>query len=247
LNQMNPLNPAAAKSLIRSLDYLLHLFFPDRCLFCRAFLSVTDGVPLCDTCRRTYAPVGRICPRCERFCTGAHSCTCSTASSPLKMLFALSLYDHKWRFMLHDLKYKKRRYLARPIGIWLAREITAYSYCKPQLIVPVPLHSFREKERGFNQSALIAGYVSHILGVPCRQLLVKRMSTVSQTTISRQKRHENVRGVFSCVESLPPGATVLLVDDIYSTGATMKEAASVLEKCGANVYGAVVSYNPRIA
>lgn len=244
---MNFLKSVSAKSLPRPVDYLLHLIFPDRCLFCRNFLFEKDGIPLCEICRLAYAPVGRICPRCERFCAKKPLCTCSTASSPLKMFFALSLYDQKWRFILHNLKYRKRRYLARSIGLLLAGEIVKHNYCEPQLIVPVPLHNIREKERGFNQSALIAGYVSHVLGVPCRQLLVKRMNTVSQTTISRQKRQENVRGVFSCIENLPPGTTVLLVDDIYSTGATMKEAASILEKSGANVYGAVVSYNPRIA
>lgn len=228
------------------IDFILHLLFPDRCLFCREILSSAGGQPLCSTCRLTFTPAGRFCPGCERFYRAEDSCNCHHASSPLQSLYALSRYDHRWRFLLHDLKYRGRRSLARSFGVWLAQEIIRHEYCVPQVVVPVPLHRRREEERGFNQSALIAGYIARTLGIPCRQLLVKNKETISQTTISRRERHENVRGAFSCVSAPAQGSVVLLVDDIYSTGATMREAAAALQESGAKIYGAVVSYNPRI-
>ena len=231
---------------VRPIDFLLHLLFPDRCLFCRDLLPLSDGLPLCSSCRVKFTPAGRICPCCERFFRGEGSCTCHPVPTPLRSLYALSRYDQQWRLLLHDLKYRKRRSLARPFGVWLAREIVLQKYCVPQLVVPVPLHRHREQERGFNQSALIAGHTARALGIPCRQLLTKNKDTVSQTTISRRERRENVCGAFSCLSPPPQGSVVLLIDDIYSTGATMKEAAAVLQSSGAKVYGAVVSYNPRI-
>lgn len=224
---------------------ILHLLFPDRCLFCRDILAYAGGQPLCSTCSLTFTPAGRFCPGCERFYRAEESCNCEHASSPLQSLYALSRYDHRWRFLLHDLKYRRRRYLARSLGVWLAQEIIRHEYCFPRVVVPVPLHRRREEERGFNQSALIAGYIARTLGIPCRQLLVKNKETISQTTISRRERYENVRGAFSCASAPEKGSVILLVDDIYSTGATMKEAAAVLHERGTKVYGAVVSYNPR--
>lgn len=235
------------KIKISSLERLFRLLYPDRCLLCRQLLSFTEELPLCGKCRVYYHPAGQVCPQCERLYLGGSECTCSSASISLQRLFAIAFYDRKWRLIIHNLKYRKCRSLARQLGLLLAMEIISRNYCVPQLIVPIPLHSEREGERGFNQSALIAGYASRFLGVPCRNMLVKMKDTVSQTTISREQRYKNISGVFSCNDILAKGATVLLIDDIYSTGATMKEAARVLVNCGATVYGAVVAYNPRIA
>ena len=235
------------KILPALIDSVLHLLFPDRCLFCRDILPLPDSLPLCSDCRTKHAPSGRICPGCERLWQGnSPTCGCQPNLKSLQSLYALSSYDQRWRQLLHDLKYRKRRSLGRPLGMWLAREIIAQNYCLPAVVVPVPLHRHKEKERGFNQSALIAEHAARFLKVPCRCLLTKNMDTISQTTISRRERYKNVSGVFSCTSALASGSVVLLVDDIYSTGATMKEAASVLQDNGALVYGAVISYNPRI-
>lgn len=233
------------RSPVRPLDYLLSLLFPDRCLFCLDIIPSPSRIPLCSNCRIKASPAGRICPQCERFYRGQDLCSCNTEGSPLHSLYALSSYDQQWRYLLHELKYRKRRSLARPFGVWLAREMIEHKYCVPQVVVPVPLHRHREKERGFNQSALIAGYTAKTMGIPCRQLLTKSIDTISQTTISRKERRENVKGAFSCALLPSHGSVILLIDDIYSTGATMKEAAAVLQHNGATVYGAVVSYNPR--
>lgn len=235
--------PKLAAGLI---DHLLHLLLPDRCLFCRSILPLLDGLPLCSSCRGAFTPAGRLCPCCERFYSRQDPCSCERTGLSLQSLFALSIYDQQWRFLLHDLKYRKRRYLARPFGVWLAREIMDQHYCVPQMVVPIPLYRLRENERGFNQSALIAKYTAKTLGIPCCQLLIKTKDNVSQTTISRSQRSINVSDVFGCASPPPNGTVVLLVDDIYSTGATMKEAAAVLQSRGAKVYGVVVSYNPRI-
>jgi ComF family protein len=228
------------------LDHLLHLLFPDRCLFCHSVLSAPGVMPLCPSCSIEFIPAGSLCPRCESFYSGDNLCPrCRRAAAPLQKLYALSRYDRQWRQLIHDLKYHGRRSLARPLGLWLGHELLKVNYCRPQIVVPLPLHRHREKERGFNQSLLVARYTAQVLQVPCRQVLQKNRETISQTKISRAERKINVAGAFSCAEHFSPGTVVLLIDDIYSTGATMREAASTLRQCGAKVCGAVIAYNPR--
>jgi len=235
---------------------LLEIMFPERCLFCRSLLPrsnspLVGGRPLCAACAKLYKPGGRICPYCGGFSRGEPSCDCLRGSlpkvmdkKPLRGLFTVSLYDQNWRRLIHDLKYRKRSAAARPLGNWLAGEIKRENYCCPEAVVPVPLHRQRELERGYNQSALLAVYIAKSLHLPYLELLVKEKPTVSQVPLSYRQRQENVHGSFKPNVKIKPGITVLLVDDVYSTGATMKEAASVLHACGVKVYGAVISYNP---
>ncbi len=230
----------------RWIDNLLHVFFPDRCLLCREVLPGAYGSPLCNSCLESYHPGGTLCPHCEGFYRGLAPCSCLTGNFPLHELFTLALYDQKWRRLIHDFKYKNRCSVARPLGKWLASEIVSQQYCFPDLVVPVPLHCRRENERGYNQSALLARYTAQALNVSCLHLLIKHRHTRTQTAISRLERFENVRGAFKSIKKLTPGGTVLLIDDVYSTGSTMKEAASILHDRGTRVYGAVIAYNPNL-
>ena len=226
------------------LESLLSVLFPGRCLFCRAILPFSRLEPFCPACRRHYRPGGRICPFCEGFFREQAPCSCRPDDSPLQGLFVIALYDQGWRRLIHDLKYRNRRSVFRPLGAWLAAEIVNSRYCRPDLVAPVPLHPRREKERGYNQGALLARHTARALGVPCRSLLAREKHTRSQTAISRLERQENVRGVFRALEADHGGATVLLIDDVYSTGSTMKEAAAALQASGAKVFGAALAYNP---
>jgi len=235
-----------AKAASGWFDSFMHVVFPERCLLCRAVLSSGNRRPLCTSCAKTFAPAGYICPVCEIILTGLGPCSCRAELPFLKSLFALSYYGDKWRFLLHNLKYYNRRSLARPLGRWLGLEIINSKIFRPDLIVPVPLHRRREKERGFNQSDLIANHTARAFRIRCQPLLKKTVDTVSQTTLSRRERFENIRGAFNCTVPSLQGKTVLLIDDIYSTGSTLNEAAKALHFSGAEVHGAVIAYNPSI-
>jgi len=226
------------------IDLAASYLFPRRCLFCREVLPASNRHPLCADCLQYYKPGGRICPRCEGFFREQAPCSCPVEQLPLRGLFVIALYDSRWRRLIHDLKYRNRKAVIAPLAAWLAGEITSRGYCSPGLVVPVPLHPAREKERGYNQAALLARHTARYLKAPFRNLLIKDKQTRSQTSISRRERQENVRGTFSCLPGNYTGMTVLLVDDVYSTGSTMKEAASTLGLSGAAVYGAALAYNP---
>ncbi len=226
-------------------DTLLSQLYPDRCLLCRAILPGMPQRPLCDSCLKAYTRTGQICFFCESYGPAKPNCRCIPKKYPLKGLLSLCFYEKSWRDLLHSLKYHGKRSLARPLGAWIGSEVRALEYCSPELVVPIPLHRNRERERGFNQSALLARSAAKELGVPCSYLLEKVKDTPSQTRVSRRVRRENIYRAFNCRKELEPGTAVLLIDDIYSTGSTMREAAEVLRGNGAIVYGAVVAYNRR--
>jgi ComF family protein len=226
-------------------DSLLSQIYPERCLLCRAALPGVPVRPLCDSCLKNHTQTGQICFFCESYGPAKPVCRCIPGKYPLKSLLSLCFYESHWRELLHSLKYRGKRSLARPLGAWIGSEVRALEYCSPDLVVPVPLHRNRERERGFNQSALLARSAAKELGIPCSALLEKIKDTQSQTRVSRRERRENIYRAFRCKKRLEPGTVVLLIDDIYSTGSTMREASEVLRKNGAKVYGAVVAYNRR--
>jgi len=237
--------PLPTKFRFALIENLLQLLFPDRCLLCRSLLSPASVRPLCSKCDSSSLPIGPLCTcNCNPERDHFQPCGCLKPGYPLRSLFALAHYEGRWRNLLHDFKYRGRRSLARPLGRWLAEELRRQCYCRPQIIVPVPLHRNRERDRGFNQSALLARQVAQELQIPCSGLLIRSRETESQTKISRRERLLNVRGAFLCQAKIEPGTTVLLIDDIFSTGATMSEAAKCLQLSGALVYGAVVAFNP---
>ncbi len=240
-------NLGAPKTPPRWLDSFMQIIFPERCLFCRAVLPSCEGRPVCCSCGTGFTPAGSICPSCESLIPpGEGPCSCCPALPYLQSLFALSFYEGQWRFLLQNLKYHGRRSLARPLGRWLGLEISERHFCRPDLVVPVPLYRSREKERGFNQSSLIALYTARVLEIQCLPVLFKTIDTASQATLSRTERFENIRSAFSSSTVFPPGTVILLIDDIYSTGSTLKEAAKALHKSGAEVHAAVIAYNPLI-
>jgi ComF family protein len=100
-------------------------------------------------------------------------------------------------------------------------------------VVPVPLHPLREREREFNQSDLLARSLAKQLGLPLLRLLKRNISTAPQAGFDRAGRLENLRGAFSLRGRVPVDATILLIDDVATTGATLDACASLLMEGGA--------------
>ncbi len=225
-------------------DALLQLFFPERCLQCRIIIPPGNRIPLCGRCENSYEGLIRICPRCENFSRSEPDCGCAESNIYFSSIYALHIYEADWRSLLHRLKYRQNSSLARPLGLWLGNQLLTRQEKGFDYVVPVPLHKSRERERGFNQSALIARHTASALNSEYHELLEKVRETASQTSINRQDRLLNVQGAFRVVSPFRRGAKILLIDDIYSTGSTLKEAARELKNAGAEVHAAVIAYNP---
>ena len=135
--------------------------------------------------------------------------------------------------IVHALKYQRRTSLAAPLGALMLRHgpdvLEGADVC-----VPVPLHSSRLRARGFNQAALLA----RSLALPCIDALVRTRATPSQTDLPAHQRRRNVKGAFAAVDSkvtsaAVEGACIVLVDDVATTGATLRECAEMLSRAGA--------------
>jgi ComF family protein len=137
------------------------------------------------------------------------------------------LFTHTLREIIHHLKYSDRVSLANPLGEML-KECLEREAFTGKLIVPVPLHRSRERSRGFNQAELISAGLGHPVA---SRLLRRRKDTPSQTGLTRNERKRNLAGAFE-VRGIVTG-TVVVVDDVYTTGSTMNEIARTLKRAGA--------------
>lgn len=134
--------------------------------------------------------------------------------------------------IIHHLKYKKMSKLGIMLGSILAEELNQIQNISDYILVPVPLHPVKEKERGYNQSVFIAKGISEKLGIPVRINLVQRIrNTPSQTLLTGTQRENNVKDAFRINEksvSEYEGNPVLIVDDVITTGSTVNEVTKVL-------------------
>lgn len=182
------------------------------CFFCQ---SISEGGKTCPTCRRKYHLTGVV---------------------------VFGYHEGILRDAVKALKYDYITELAEPLGSFLASTLYA-SFANSQVqIVPIPLHRARLAERGFNQSELLARAVGRRLGLTVRSGLVRRKNTIPQVELSGAARRKNMSGVFKWRGGDLRGQTILLIDDVGTTGTTLDEAARVLREAGARqVWGSVVA------
>lgn len=155
------------------------------------------------------------------------------------------IYQGCVRDMIRSLKYSGRGYLARIMGQILAEKII-YEDLDFDVCVPVPMFASKEKKRGYNQAELIARFMCGFLGKPCMpELLTRTRQTKPMNRLSAAARRSNIKGAFSVPAELADEVTcrtVLIVDDIYTTGSTVDECAAELKKAGASkVFSAVMA------
>jgi ComF family protein len=222
------------------LDRVLGLLFPSRCLGCGL-----RGVELCEGCRAglPWLPA-EVCPICSTPSRLARIChACRTAPPILDGTRAACRFEEPVRKAVHDLKYRGVRSRAALLAELIAEALDRRPLAI-DLLIPVPLAPGRRRERGFNQSELIAHGVARPIGAPvAASSLVRLRETPQQARLSGEERRENVAGAFGCPEpDTVIGRRIALVDDVMTTGATLTACAEALKLAGAaRVYGLVVA------
>lgn len=221
----------------RLLDPLLAAVFPTRCLACRAFLARPTRAPLCASCWRALPRhVMPLCA-CGGPCGAAGVCgRCRRGRSPFGLGASLGPYEGSLRALVHELKYRGRRRVAERLAeLLLARPDAARLLTPGAVLLPVPLHPRRLRERGFNQAELLARALARRTGLETRPCaLVRRKDTRSQTGLSATARRRNVTGAFAVRRRAQvDGCCVVLVDDVATTGATVRACAAALRAAGA--------------
>ena len=213
------------------IDAILNLVFPQSCVLCNSRILQRRWSVACPDCWSKLEPIPRpFCPQCgmpapviEGLCG-----PCRRGDHAFDFARSLFLFTDPMRGILHHFKYSGRVSLARPLGLRLRDHMNEEGF-RGTVALPVPLHRARLRERGFNQAELLAQH----LGVHVdRGLLRRRKNTPSQTGLSRSQRALNLSAAFE-VRRSPPDC-VLVVDDVYTTGATLHEIAKTLKRAGAS-------------
>lgn len=146
-----------------------------------------------------------------------------------------SCYNGKIREKIIEYKFSKKSYLNKFFCKIILKNEKMYVHLKKyDIIMPVPIHKKRKRERGYNQSELIAVNISKKLGIPLQnKVLFKIQNTVPQSTLTKKQRTLNIQGAYKAKKvEQNIGKTVLLVDDVYTTGSTLNECAKALKKVG---------------
>ena len=222
-------------------NFLLDLVFPNHCLNCQE-----EGKLICENCLQKLPIFNTIiCPVCSRRLPGNEPgqwrCKLHGAKTKLKFVAYSTLYDYRLaKKLIGTLKYHSVQELAELAGKFMIENLKQFELSN-FLLIPVPLHKVKWRERNFNQAELLAKHISQETGLDYANMLTKIKNTQSQTELNFKDRQNNIKGVFRCQNpEIIKNKNILLVDDVITTGATLQECALVLKQNGAKTVGAVV-------
>jgi ComF family protein len=224
------------------LDRVTGFVLPPRCVLCRG-LGQRPNFDLCGPCEADLPWLVRPCPRCGLPLEGAEPlertymwcARCETASLAWSRCFAPFLYEFPLADLVQALKYDGALANARVLGMLLGEAARRHRlHAGIDAIVPLPLHTARLLERGFNQSHEIARFAARTLGLRCETHALRRTRPTSpQVGLPREARAENVRGAFAAARETVRGKRLVLLDDVVTTGSTVSAAARALRDAGA--------------
>lgn len=218
------------------------ILFPRRCPICHEVVE-DRGELACKICRTKLSYVGKVtCLKCgkplllesEEYCLD-----CQKKKHIFLQGRAPFVYDKWMKASIARYKYGGRKeyaaFYAEEILRKCAKEAIKW---KADVLIPIPLHSSRKRKRGFNQAELLAKELSKRSGIPMdNKALIRVKKTTAQKELGDRDRVQNLKGAFAVIRNPLPYKTVILVDDIYTTGSTMDEAGRVLKENGIqNIY-----------
>jgi len=233
--------PSALKNLYSA---FADVVFPSACVGCNNF-----GELLCENCLRKIGEPQNTCIFCDK--QTLHGKTCYQCQTTNCLTGVISVGEYKnetLRNAVHALKFSGVKEIADPLGDMLAKKIlqTLNNSLADFVIVALPLHKIRKRERGFNQSELLAQRVFLKLHLPYQKILIRTRATRPQANIDHKTetlRKENVAKAFAInpSQTTPLPEKVIIIDDVATSGATLEEAAKIFHDAGVkDVWGAVI-------
>jgi len=217
---------------------LLEFFLPRMCLFCGAGVGEEAAQAVCPECEAQIEWVASpLCPCCGRLFEspegGDRLCgDCQTEPPPFARARAAAVYEGPVAAAIKRFKFGRQIVFQPLLQSWLHRPDCLELVAEADLLLPVPLHPRRLKARGFNQALLLAqGFPEKPIGL---EVLSRVRHTIPQVGLNPKERRENVKGAFAVSSpDAVQGKKILLIDDLYTTGSTVRECARVLLRAGA--------------
>ncbi|HBA61103.1 MAG TPA: hypothetical protein DCZ92_09850 [Elusimicrobia bacterium] len=232
--------------IVKAGKWLLNALLPRTCAHCALDLHYLEEAPLCPGCRAGLEPLSQpYCARCGLpLQDGGRDCyDCRGSGGPRALALARSafVFNAQLRSAVHAFKYRGRKDLSVFLSREMARELERFPELSAyKFIVAVPLHPAKLRERGFNQAELLAGGLAPAAGLFHLEGAAARLrDTRSQTTLSKAERRANMAGAFGAAKpELVKGRSILLVDDVATTLATLEALAAALKNAGAKAVAA---------
>jgi ComF family protein len=218
----------------------LDLFFPQHCIGCGK-----EGDVLCSVCKKSLPRIiPPVCPKCGKpQLSGVVCYRCVSWQSHIDGIRSPFKFEGVIREAVHQFKYKNVRCLAEPLALLLT-EYLSRNELPVQVIIPVPLSPKRLRERGYNQSDLLARKLSKLINIPEDADSLRRTSyqLPQARTKSLEERLRNVNQAFTCSNSKIQDKNILLIDDVSTSGATLDACAQALKAAGAaSVWGLTIA------
>jgi ComF family protein len=229
-------------SLAQVLNDLSEVIFPPQCLGCAEIMHQPNGQIFCPTCEEKVKFInGNICPICGTTFPDSpaesHLCgNCLEKKPYFSLARAIFSYENIILNAIHQFKYKRHMSIGETLASFMADyNFPDVNYADYSLIIPVPLHIKRLRERGFNQSLILARAIGKSRQIPVNFSLLKRNKfTLTQTGSNKKERQQNVRRAFEVIDKNKiAGENIIIIDDVYTTGATANECAKILMRAGA--------------
>ncbi|MBQ8940261.1 MAG: ComF family protein [Firmicutes bacterium] len=213
-------------------ETLLELIFPNCCMVCGEVLEFHKEKWLCPKCRLETIS-GKTCDICGVPIIANNICSdCQNKKLYFKRAYCAYEYKDKVRKAIHNIKFNNEprnvEYFARPLYDYAK----SHGFSGADIVVPVPMHKKKLKQRGYNQSAMLASFLANLGMGEYREALVKIRDTQNQHDLSEKERLKNLKDAFTVTGDVKD-KKILLVDDIYTTGSTVNECAKTLIKAGA--------------
>lgn len=227
-------------SLYSLKEAILDILYPQNitCIVCRQRRRDIDQKGLCLNCANTLPFVTPpVCGKCGRpLASGDIMCVdCLYAGYHFEQAASVMHYTPDIKRLIHRFKYGGISYLSRIMGWWMVEAFKQRCGWDVDIIIPVPLHPKRQRQRGFNQSALLAKEIGKNTGVVVDEhVLIRNKYTPAQAGLDKFQRMHNLRDAFAVKDpSVVKGKVILLVDDVFTTGSTVDECSRALLKAGA--------------
>ena len=224
------------------LKNLLDWIYPPTCITCRKLIPLNHMQPrdmmVCEMCQTLFEPITPpICNTCSIPTENSveRCVSCYGKGFHFTTNRATFLYDEIMRDLLLELKFEQNKQIANSLGkLWAMHMPTTFDCEENTFLAPLPMHRKKQRERGFNQAEILTRHLSNRLSIPTEHALLRTIDTPPQSGLHPRQRVENVQGAFGIAKGInPQGKNYIIIDDIYTTGASLNECAKVLKEAGA--------------